>query len=344
MPLLLLLALLLSPASARAHAIGASFVELQQQGPDVTLALGLHLGEAALFAPLDADGDGLVTEGELAAAGPTLAEALLADVGLAVEAGTCQRTTTRVAGEPGEGVRVEAGFRCPSPPAPTLSLALGHLARLPGGHQAIGRAVLEGRERAFVADASQQGVQLKGEERGVLRFVLLGIEHILGGFDHLLFLAALLLVVRSLREAATIVTGFTIAHSITLGAAALGLVSLDPRIVEATIAASIVFVAAENLLSSRPRVRPLVTFAFGLVHGFGFARVLADLGLSGRAALLPLLGFNLGVEVGQLGVVALVVPPLLWLRRRPVYDARLLPLGSASIAAAGAYWLVERLA
>ncbi len=341
MPLLLLLLLL--PAPAGAHAIGSSVAELHQRGPDVTLALGLHEGEAAAFVWLDADRDGAVGAAELAAAAPSLAEAVFGPIGLSVEAGTCVRGGARVEGEPGEGVRIEATFRCPAAPAPTLSLALGHLASLPSGHRVIGRAVLDGVERAFLADASQQGVQLRGPERAFGPFVRLGVEHILGGFDHLLFLAALLLVVRSLREAATIVTAFTLAHSLTLAAASLGLVSLPARLVEATIAASIVFVAAENVLAKRPRARPLVTFAFGLVHGFGFARVLQELGLSGRAALLPLFGFNLGVELGQLCVVALVVPPLLWLQRRQSYDARWRPVGSALVAAAGAYWLVERL-
>ncbi len=177
-------------------------------------------------------------------------------------------------------------------------------------------------------------------------YLLLGIEHILGGFDHLLFLAALLVVCRSLRRFFIIITCFTLAHSLTLGLAALDLVSLSPAIVEPLIAASIVYVAAENLLrrGQEPAGRGWLTLTFGLIHGFGFAGALKATGL-GRdmmSVAAPLFSFNLGVELGQL-LVAAVGLPLWWqLRKFKPIDRFGAMIVSAAVGAAGVYWLLER--
>lgn len=183
-------------------------------------------------------------------------------------------------------------------------------------------------------------------------FFHLGVEHILTGYDHLLFLAALLLVCTSFREAAIIITCFTVAHSVTLALAALDVVRLPSRAVEAVIAASIVYVALENVLrfgKNRRRLawRAGVTFAFGLVHGLGFASVLRELGLGSApgGVALPLLKFNLGVETGQVVVAAVVFPLIVAARRRgPMLERRFVPACSILIALAGAWWLVERVA
>ena len=191
-------------------------------------------------------------------------------------------------------------------------------------------------------------------------FVVLGVEHILTGYDHLLFLAALLLVCSTFTEAATIITSFTVAHSITLAMAALGVVDLSPDIVEPLIAASIIYVAVENLVRGAPdpndpeggrrarhrlHWRWVITFAFGLVHGLGFASMLreAGLGASPGGVALPLLKFNLGVEAGQLAVAALFFPLILALSRRPAVARWMVPACSVLIAAAGARWLFERV-
>ena len=183
-------------------------------------------------------------------------------------------------------------------------------------------------------------------------FFALGVEHILTGYDHLLFLAALLLVCANFKEAATVITCFTVAHSITLALAALDIVRLPSQAVEAVIAASIVYVAMENVLrlgKGRQRLawRAAVTFAFGLVHGLGFASVLRELGLgmAPGGVVMPLLKFNLGVEAGQLAVAAVVFPLIILARRRgPLVERRLVPAFSALIALAGAWWLFERVA
>ncbi|MES2824925.1 MAG: HupE/UreJ family protein [Pseudomonadota bacterium] len=180
-------------------------------------------------------------------------------------------------------------------------------------------------------------------------FYRMGIEHILSGYDHLLFLAGLLVVCLSLRSCLIIITAFTLAHSITLILATLKWVSIPGNLVEMAIAGSIMFVGIENLWRARgnhePQGRWLLTFGFGLIHGLGFAGALMDVGLpsSGIQLVAPLLAFNLGVETGQLAVAAIVLPCLLWLRKYSWFAARLVPGISILVVAAGLYWLLERM-
>lgn len=177
-------------------------------------------------------------------------------------------------------------------------------------------------------------------------FVLLGIEHLVTGYDHLLFLGALLLAASSFRQVAALVTVFTLAHSLTLGLSVVGGWSAPPEIVEPVIAASVAAVGIENLLLKRPPSwRLLLVGAFGLVHGLGFAGALSEAGIgSGAAAAIPLLGFNLGLEAAQIAIAA-AVTPLLAVLRAGAGDARtrLTRWGSAAIAAAGSFWCLERL-
>ncbi len=180
-----------------------------------------------------------------------------------------------------------------------------------------------------------------------ISFFLFGVEHIITGYDHLLFLAALLLACTTFYEAATIITCFTIAHSITLAMAALDVVRLSGAIVEPLIALSIVYIAIENL-SGKPALwrRAAITCFFGLIHGLGFASALRDIGLGTipGGVVWPLLRFNLGVEAGQLCVAAVLLPPLLWAKRTERFSRWLVPVGSGLIALVGAYWLVTRVA
>lgn len=177
-------------------------------------------------------------------------------------------------------------------------------------------------------------------------FLRLGVEHILEGYDHLLFLLGLLVACRRFGTMALVITCFTLGHSLTLALAALDLVTLSPRLVEPLIAASILFVGVENLLRrDEPRWRWALTLAFGLIHGFGFAGVLkeAGLGSTGAGLLVPLFSFNLGVELGQVAVAAVVLPLLWRLRRWPAYERRGQFFVSMFVVLAGAYWLLQRL-
>lgn len=178
------------------------------------------------------------------------------------------------------------------------------------------------------------------------RFLPAGVHHILVGPDHVLFLVGLLLLGGTLRRLALIVTGFTLAHSVTLSLAALGVLRLPAWVVEPAIALSIVYVGADNLLVRDGRdVRAWIAFAFGFVHGFGFASVLGEMDLPPRALGLSLFSFNLGVEIGQLLVVAVVAAALGALRARSAaFGQRLAFAGSVVVMAAGAFWFAERLA
>ena len=200
-------------------------------------------------------------------------------------------------------------------------------------------------------------------------FLVEGVHHILIGADHVLFLLALLLpaVLRPsardgrgsapvaavvaaephgvravLLDILKVVTAFTVAHSVTLSLAALDIVDPPSRWVESIIAASVVLAALDNLRARPIAGRWTIAFAFGLVHGFGFAGVLKDLGLGGGSVLAPLLGFNLGVELGQLLIVALFVPMAWWLRETRLYRVGLVRGGSVAIALLAAVWLAER--
>ena len=181
------------------------------------------------------------------------------------------------------------------------------------------------------------------------RFLRQGTQHILSGPDHVLFVLGLLLLGGSLWSLLKTVTAFTVAHSITLSLAATGVFSPSSRVVEPLIAISIVAIAFENL-RSRPETdgardyRPIVAFSFGLVHGFGFASALSDIGLTGTELGGALVSFNIGVEVGQGAIILVAFPLISWLAKQwPLFWNRCVIGGSMTIGAMGAFWFVSRL-
>jgi hypothetical protein len=194
---------------------------------------------------------------------------------------------------------------------------------------------------AFTPETRETRVRLGGGH-GTVTFVRLGVEHILSGWDHLLFLLGLLLPGGGLLAVMKIVTAFTLAHSVTLSLAVLNVVVLPERAVEAVIALSIAAVAAENIFL-RPSVRRrwIVSFAFGLVHGVGFSSALREIGLPSDGLVLALFGFNVGVELGQALVVSVALPALLLLRRQG-WEARMVRLSSTAILLVGLLLFVER--
>jgi hydrogenase/urease accessory protein HupE len=182
------------------------------------------------------------------------------------------------------------------------------------------------------------------------RYLVTGIEHIFLGYDHIAFLVAVVLWARRLVPVIKVVTAFTIAHSITLSLATLNVVVIPSAIVEPAIAASIVYVAVENFFTRNIDGRWRVTFVFGLVHGFGFAGALREIGLPTNAIVTALAAFNIGVEVGQVAIVSIVVPALIVLdrimavdRSKPVRAASLVYALSAIITVLGSYWLFTRV-
>lgn len=198
-------------------------------------------------------------------------------------------------------------------------------------HQNLAKVTRDGGEREFVFTVAERELTVGRSSpwRQAWQFTRLGVEHIFTGYDHVLFVFSLLLGAGALRSVARIVTAFTAGHSVTLALATLGVVHLPPRLVEAAIALSIIYVAAENMFRRETAHRWTVALLFGLVHGFGFANVLAEMQLS-RGGL-----------AGSLLFISAVYPLLVYLRRFLAYP-RVVFTGSAAVLAMGLFWFVER--
>ena len=251
--------------------------------------------------------------------------------------------------------------RCPARPA-QLAIDYSLLFDLDPDHRGLLKLQAAGGAQAavFSRDRSDLALAIDQPNRwGQLRsFVSEGIWHILHGYDHILFLLTLLLPAvvlhrrgvweprSSLREAlidvTKVVTGFTLAHSITLSLGVLGWINLPSRLVESAIAFTVVLGAVNNLVPLVTQRRWLVAFVFGLIHGLGFASVLRDLGLERGSLGSALFGFNIGVELGQLVIVVLLVPLIFLLRESFVYRRLVMPAGALMIGAVAAYWFVGR--
>jgi hydrogenase/urease accessory protein HupE len=224
-----------------------------------------------------------------------------------------------------------------------------------GGYRHFGRIQLGEAIHTTVFDMAFPTYDLKVAGEGevqaaqsvpemMVRYGWQGVLHIVLGFDHVLFVLVLLLTARRFRDLALIVTSFTIAHSVTLTTSALDLFTLSPGIVEPIIAISIAYIAIENIRRPEgPRHRLAVTFGFGLIHGFGFSYVLRDeLGLPTDALLPALFSFNVGVELGQLAIVAVAFPLVTWAMKRGWYR-RFLVVASGAIVLLSGFWLVDRI-
>ena len=185
-----------------------------------------------------------------------------------------------------------------------------------------------------------------GQWQTFFNYIPVGFDHIIPkGLDHILFVLGLFFLSTQIRPLLWQITAFTLAHTVTLALGALGYVTIPASIVEPIIAASIVYVAVENILTDGlSRWRPLVVFCFGLLHGLGFASVLGEFGLPDSAFIPALLGFNLGVEFGQLTVIAAAFALVgFWFRGKPWYRPAIAIPASAVIACVGAYWFVQRV-
>ena len=313
---------------------------------------------------LDADDDGAITWGELRAAEPDLAA-------YATERLQIGDTHRWAAFRPGrllvarhsDGAYAVLEFVVEGLEHPSeIEIRYRALFDLDSLHRGLLRLEWNGTTRVAIFSPSSNDGRYPEEAPAAARwptvFLREGVYHIWSGYDHLLFLIVLLLPValrrsggeweprpRSRAVIADIlktVTAFTLAHSLTLALAGLGWVRLPSRLVESVIAASILVAAAHNLRPFFPGGGWVMAFGFGLIHGFGFANALTDLGVT-RSGLVPaLLGFNLGVEVGQLAIVVLFLPLILGLRHRACYRRYLMPIGSLAIAMLATVWLAER--
>lgn len=356
---------LVTAFSAWAHTLSVSHVDISvpADGGDLHIEIDLALRDLALSLPLDADHDERVTWGELQGVRTQLYDMVAAGFSIDSASGRCSLRPTGLATrqyDDGAYATVLLQANCAS--LADLRLHYGILFEIDPQHRALITYRNNGRVGTAIAHADEREVALgNGPDRRspFLQFLREGIHHILIGYDHLAFLVSLLLpaallrvqgrwqpspgIRRPLVHVLAIVTAFTVAHSITLSLAALGWVSPASRWVEAAIAASVLLAALNNIKPLVVQRTWIVSFVFGLVHGFGFAGALSELGLPTGARVVSLLGFNLGVEIGQLAVVAMVLPVLFLLRRRHWYARWAMPVLSLAIAALAAWWLFVRL-
>lgn len=362
--LLALWGLLTLCAQALAHPPGLSGAEVSIARDRIAVVLSFAVQDLEVLAPADTDRDAEVSAAERAKWTAKLVALADRVVAITVEGKTYGTTgSPRVRLDDADNVHFDLTFDRPA--TPSFHIDSVFPSRLPAGHRQFvtvmdsdGRVLREHMAEGdgWSLDIAQDGsITFRAHEDrpnvsestpGTFgAFLKLGVEHILTGYDHLLFLFALLVVSPGLWSSIKIITAFTLAHSITLGLATFDIVEVPSAIVEPLIAATIVYVGLENLVRREaPRGRWFLAFIFGLVHGFGFAGVLRELGVgSGDLGItLPLFSFNLGVELGQLMVATCLLPLLAWLRARPAFNLRWVPVTSVLVVIAGGYWLAER--
>ena len=347
------LALLVCAAPALAHTVGLSRGLYSQSEDAVDLELVLARGEAAaIVAGLDANHDDAIEPSELAAASERLAGAIVDNVRVGRSTGTeaakpCPGSLVGASLTEEDGLAVRVRYACGGAGIVTVDFALA--AQLSAGHRHLAHAVTTGAhgmletDHVVFAASSTFSFGADAPPPTRLAFIGIGVEHILLGFDHLVFLFALVLVGGRLRSVLAIVTAFTIAHSLTLALAVLDVVTPPAAVIEPLIALSIAYVGVENFFVKGVQGRWRITAPFGLVHGFGFAGALGEVGVPKDDVPLTLLLFNLGVEAGQLLVLACVLPLLYLARARGLWHEKVSQAASVVVVVLGVFWLVERV-
>jgi hypothetical protein len=362
--ILLLLAALLS-GPAQAHKASDSFLYWQPAEVEAPGRLDIALTDLARTVSLDGDGDGQLLWSEIIARQDSIRRYLTPRLRAASGDLLCQMNW-RMAGltQHSDGNYLVVEFRpdCYDPAIVPATLRYNLFFDEDPLHRALVMTRIDGNGRLSVLGPNQQELSLVDNEgvwHTVVEFVWEGMVHLWIGYDHMLFLLALLLpaAVRreqgrwvvedrlavAVKDVALIVTAFTVAHSITLVIATLGVIRLPIAWVETFIALSIVAAAVNIIWPFLGTRRYLVGFGFGLIHGFGFASVLADFMTDTSSRLIALASFNIGVELAQLAVVACVVPLIFVLRRQWLYQRVVLPAGVCMIAAIGSVWVWERV-
>ncbi len=365
------LVLALLPGAALAHNPDTSYVRCLVADDHVDVKLTYDVFTLLKIVDLDADHTGRLTRAELQASAPAIQRFLRehvaveidgqpADLGEALEPPWPDGVGDFIAAPDWHAATSLITFpfhRAISKPPHDIAVTFTFFPQLGAQHTVLGVFEHRGKtlevtftegEPDYLYDAgytpaSAGGVSAPPPETvpsALGRFLRLGVEHIFFGYDHICFLIALIVVGR-VGELVKVITSFTIAHSITLILAALKIVTIPPRWVECGVALTIVYVAVENLWRKHPGHRWKVTFAFGLIHGFSFAYVLAGLGLPQDAMVRCLLTFNVGVELGQLAIVLLLFP-LVMLLEKSAYAMQVKMAVSAGVGLFGLGWFVER--
>lgn len=360
------LALFLLAGTAQAHKSSDAYLRWQVDGTRIEQRVDIALRDLDRELVLDADGDGALRWGEVRPRWAEIERLAEAAITLRADGRDCPvtgRGTPQLDEHTDGHYAVLSLQRDCAAAIGAITVDYRLFADSDADHRGIAR--LDGvgatQQAVLVPGAPAQPWSIGGDEprsRSFAGFVAEGMHHIAIGLDHILFLATLLIVAvwrrdgrgwvprESARsawaETLKLVTAFTVAHSITLGLAATGVLAPPSRWVESLIAASVLIAALDNLRPFLRAPRWMMVSLFGLVHGFGFAGPLQDLGLVQGQLALPLLGFNLGVELGQLVIVALLLPAAIALRHAPLYRRALVPGASAAVALLALVWTLER--
>jgi hypothetical protein len=361
--LLLLGPLLLAPATAQAHKPSDSYLGLRIAESGIAGEWKIALRDLDYAIGLDGDDDGAITWGELRNHHGAIAAYALSRLRIEADGRDCptQATEQLVDSLSDGGYSVlRFGVDCP-PAARRLTVSYNLLFDLDPLHRGLLSLTSAAGTQTAIFSPDRPRLDLDataGTQHGIASFLLEGISHVWSGYDHILFMAVMLLPAMLLRrgngwepapkllpallDTFKIVTAFTLAHAAALTLALLGVINLPSRLVEAAVAMSIILTAFDNFRLVLGERRWLVAFCFGLVHGSGYASTLAGLSLPPWSLAAALLGFNLGVEVAQLSVAAAVFPIGFLVRRRRLYVRGILPVGSAAAIAVSGLWFVER--
>jgi hydrogenase/urease accessory protein HupE len=337
---------------ASAHQAGLSRGEYKLHGGDVDVSIVFSNTEiSSSMASLDTDRDGRISMAELDAEHDALTKKLLDPLVLRADGDACKGTLLDARIESADGLSITAKYACSHAPA-HFTIDVGFLENLSFTHRHLAEIVIEGRVEERVAIPANHRIEVDvaekpGEkiDRSVFAPLFkMGIEHILTGYDHLMFLFGLVLIGGRTRSLVALVTAFTVAHSISLALATLGVFSPSPVFIEPAIALSIAYVGVENFFVKNAEKRWRITFPFGLIHGFGFAGALREIALPHAQVPLALFAFNLGVEAGQLGVLALLLPILHFARKNAWFREKGVKVLSGAVIVAGLTWFVVRVA
>ncbi|HEY0192974.1 MAG TPA: HupE/UreJ family protein [Kofleriaceae bacterium] len=343
-------------APAAAHPLDIGYLRIDAEHATVKVALDIHVNAAARLTGVPVE---QMDAAALAAHAGALADATLRTAPIVTSAGPCTWTQVATASLTGNTASLTGEARCPAAPR-NLSWTLPFVAdgRVSPTFQVLVKAQLAGEAKVAIADKTRPSFALAAHAAiGFASFVWTGIEHIGAapsewrgaggwklpdGIDHIMFLLALMLAGGSLIRILGIVSGFTLGHSITLALSALHVVRPPASIIEPLIALSIVLVAGEAMLGKFEGHRWKVASFFGLIHGFGFASALNQLDLSTGDTVQALFGYNLGVELGQVTIVLIAAPLILYLQRHRRFHPLVRTL-AAAICIAGIYWFFQRL-
>jgi len=355
---LVFLPLLFAASTARAHKPSDSYLVLRiEAGAESRQPLlvegrwDIALRDLDFAIGLDADGDGQLTWDEVRSRHDDIAAYAMPRLGLSD--GCRLRVTGQQIDRHTDGAYTVMLLQGACEPGVPFAIDYKLFADLDAQHRGMASITIAGSTQSAVLGGDHTrltaGAGDSGRWHQASGYLRHGIWHIWTGYDHILFLLSLLLpavLAKSWRPASAdvlrIVTAFTLAHSITLSLAALQVLALPSRLVESAIAASVAIAALNNIWPLVQGKRWLAAFAFGLVHGFGFAGVLGDLGLPKDATVLALATFNIGVELGQLAIVAAFVPLAYAARSTWAYNQLMVKGGSAGIAVLAMVWLVQR--